>query len=79
LEEREDDVSVFRFTWQEAGGPLVSKPLKKGFGSQLIERVLAADFGGKVEVAYEPTGVICRFTAPMENINQALHGTQKGG
>ncbi|MCD6071597.1 MAG: hypothetical protein K0S42_2113 [Microvirga sp.] len=79
LEEREDDVSVFRFTWQEAGGPLVSKPLKKGFGSQLIERVLAADFGGKVEVAYEPTGVICRFTAPMENINQALPGTQKGG
>jgi two-component sensor histidine kinase len=79
LEEREDDVSVFRFTWQEAGGPLVSKPLKKGFGSQLIERVLAADFGGKVEVAYEPTGVICRFTAPMENINQALPGIQKGG
>ncbi len=77
--EREDGGSVFCFTWQEADGPLVGKPLKKSFGSQLIERVLAADFGGKVKVAYEPKGVICQFTAPMENISQALPTIQKGG
>lgn len=71
-EECEGRAPVFSFAWRETGGPLVAKPSKKGFGSQLIERVLAADFGGKVEVAYEANGVICRFTAPMENIHPAV-------
>jgi hypothetical protein len=41
--------------------------------------VLAADFGGKVEVAYEPTGAICRFTAPMNSLNQAAPAISNDG
>jgi two-component sensor histidine kinase len=66
-ESLEQDMPAFRFLWQEIGGPAVEKPSKRGFGSQLIERVLTADFG-KVEVSYEPTGLICRLTAPMDQI-----------
>jgi two-component sensor histidine kinase len=36
----------FRFTWTEAGGPKVQEPTRKGFGSRMIERVLASYFRG---------------------------------
>jgi two-component sensor histidine kinase len=58
----------FVFVWRESGGPPVSKPSGTGFGSRLISRVLEDDFGGAVEVSYEPTGLVCRLTAPLENL-----------
>jgi len=51
------------WTWQESGGPLVSKPIRQGFGSQLISRVLAADFKGAVTVDYLATGLKVTLTA----------------
>jgi two-component sensor histidine kinase len=58
----------FVFVWQEFGGPPASKPASVGFGSRLISRVLQDDFGGSVEVSYGSTGLICRLTAPLENL-----------
>jgi two-component sensor histidine kinase len=63
-----DSLPNFVFTWQEFGGPSVSKPASAGFGSRLISRVLEDDFGGTVEVLYVPTGLICRLTAPIKNL-----------
>lgn len=51
--------------WTESGGPPVTKPTHKGFGSRMIERALAAELRGTVEVAYESSGVICTIDAPM--------------
>ncbi|MCE4222830.1 sensor histidine kinase [Methylobacterium sp. C25] len=53
------------FTWQEQDGPPVVKPTRRGFGSRLIERSLARDLDGTVEIAFEPTGVVCRIEAPL--------------
>jgi two-component sensor histidine kinase len=58
----------FAFAWQESGGPPVSEPSTVGFGSRLISRALREDFKGSVEVSYESTGLICRLTAPLENL-----------
>ncbi len=66
------DTPVFDFMWRERDGPRVMKPVKKGFGSELIEGGLAWDFGGRVEVGYEPDGFICRLTAPLENLGGPL-------
>jgi two-component sensor histidine kinase len=55
----------FEFVWAEHGGPPVTKPEKSGFGSRLIRRVLATDFGGTVELNYEPAGFVCRLSAPL--------------
>jgi two-component sensor histidine kinase len=52
-------------TWAEAGGPPVSPPRRRGFGSRLIERSLAQDLDGHVEIAFAPTGVICTVDAPV--------------
>jgi PAS domain S-box-containing protein len=52
-------------TWTESNGPPVVKPMRKGFGSRLIERALAQELGGKVSVAYDPSGVVCIIDAPV--------------
>jgi len=60
----------FRFNWTESGGPRVTEPNKKGFGSRLIERVLANDFGGEVKTHYRPDGVVCELVACRNNCAQ---------
>jgi two-component sensor histidine kinase len=51
--------------WTEAGGPPVIPPRRRGFGSRLIERSLANDLDGQVEIAFAPTGVVCTVDAPV--------------
>jgi PAS domain S-box-containing protein len=58
----------FRFIWQESGGPPVEEPTRKGFGSRLITRVLAADFQGKVSIDYAPGGVVCVLASPINTV-----------
>ena len=49
----------FTFSWTETGGPPVAPPVRTGFGSRLITKVLAADFDGTVRIEYSPQGVRC--------------------
>ena len=51
--------------WSESGGPSVTPPTRRGFGSRLIERSLARELAGKVELLYEPDGVVCTIEAPV--------------
>ena len=45
--------------WEEREGPPVGPPLRRGFGSRLIERSLSAELGGKAAIEFAPTGVVC--------------------
>lgn len=58
-----NDNDGFRFSWSESGGPSVAEPgpEKKGFGSRLIERMLANDFGGTVTTTYRGDGILCEL------------------
>ncbi|MFC4172983.1 sensor histidine kinase [Microvirga sp. GCM10011540] len=60
-----DDVPHLILRWQERGGPFVSPPRQKGFGSRLIERSLALELAGEVKISYDPAGVICEVSAPL--------------
>jgi PAS domain S-box-containing protein len=54
--EREDGIGVFSLFWKETGGPLVSKPTKKGFGTVILldsVRHLARS----VAMNFEPAGL----------------------
>ncbi|WP_114947227.1 PAS domain-containing sensor histidine kinase [Microvirga calopogonii] len=51
--------------WEEQGGPPVSIPTRRGFGTRLIERSLATDVGGDVQLTYDPTGVVCVMDIPL--------------
>jgi PAS domain S-box-containing protein len=50
--------------WQEKDGPPVTPPTRKGFGSQVIERGLAHELGGKVQLDYPVEGLICMIDIP---------------
>jgi PAS domain S-box-containing protein len=58
-----------KLTWREQGGPPVTPPLHRGFGSRLIERGLAAEVGGKVSMRYEPDGLICEIDADLGRVS----------
>ena len=52
--------------WSEHDGPTVTPPKRQGFGSRLITRGMAGDVGGHVTLSYEPAGVVCTITGPVE-------------
>ncbi len=54
-----------RMTWEEAEGPKVSVPTKRGFGTRLIERSLAQELNGSVGIDFAPAGVVCTVNAPL--------------
>jgi len=59
-----DDATSLVWRWRETGGPPVKPPTRRGFGSFLIERVFAADFGGSVRIDHHPDGVECVLSVP---------------
>ncbi|MFD0936835.1 PAS domain-containing protein [Methylobacterium trifolii] len=54
--------------WSETGGPAVAPPTRTGFGSRLIGRGLAGNFGGEVDLSYPVTGAICTIGAPLKGL-----------
>jgi PAS domain S-box-containing protein len=50
--------------WSEEGGPQVTPPSKKGFGSRVIERGLAFELGGITTLDFCPDGVVCTIDIP---------------
>ncbi|WP_378970757.1 PAS domain-containing protein [Methylobacterium komagatae] len=53
-------VARFKLAWREHGGPQVSEPTRRGFGSTLIDRSLRSYFGGTAATEFHPEGL--RFT-----------------
>jgi two-component sensor histidine kinase len=56
LEER-DGAARLLFNWTESGGPSVGRPIHRGFGSQLLEKMLARQFDASVRQTWDPTGL----------------------
>ena len=68
--ETDGDTLLFTMTWREEGGPPVSPPGKKGAGTRLIKAGLAGTVESKVEIEFEPGGVVCRVTAELESFER---------
>ena len=58
----------FEWVWRESGGAAIEKPTHLGFGERVIRDMLAHETGGKSEISYEPSGLVCRLTVPIENL-----------
>ncbi len=54
--------------WVESGGPPVVSPGRMGFGRVLLERSLAYDVDGDVNLDFRPEGVICTAMIPFDHI-----------
>ena len=51
--------------WREIGGPAVSAPERRGFGSRLIERNVRHDLAGTVERHYSSDGFTAEISIPL--------------
>lgn len=51
--------------WREADGPPVDAPSRRGFGHELIEKIVAHELGNAVDLRFEPGGVECRLRVPV--------------
>lgn len=50
--------------WLEKDGPPVAPPIRKGFGSRVIERGLANELEGAVHLDYRKEGLVCTMDIP---------------
>jgi PAS domain S-box-containing protein len=55
-----------RIDWVEEGGPPVTVPQQRGFGSRLIEGSIAAELGGKARLIFAPEGLRCEIVFPLD-------------
>lgn len=53
----------FELFWTETGGPPVSQPTHKGFGSTLLNQVTGRELNGEAEVEYRRAGLRARLRA----------------
>jgi len=51
--------------WREEGGPTVTEPTKRGFGLEMIERVVAGELGASAVTTYAPEGISWSFEMPV--------------
>ncbi len=61
-----------QLVWREHGGPPVSPPKRRGFGSLLLERSLAHDLDGSVSMEFRPEGLVCSIDAPLPKAKEAF-------
>jgi PAS domain S-box-containing protein len=63
---------LLEIDWQEQGGPPVTVPRRRGFGTRLIERCIEQDLAGQASLHFDPAGVRCRIVIPLSH--QIRHG-----
>jgi two-component sensor histidine kinase len=54
-----DPQPIIRIDWQESGGPRVEAPARAGYGSSVIQDLLAFELGGRVDLVFAEDGVRC--------------------
>ena len=64
------------FDWREKGGPSVTPPERKGFGSELLERTIAFELKGRTTLAFDPAGFSCTISVPMTR--RVVHASVAG-
>lgn len=68
---RRDNAGDLVVDWTEQGGPAVSAPTRRGFGTTIIDRSVPYDLGGTASITYAPEGVRARFCIPARHVSEA--------
>jgi PAS domain S-box-containing protein len=65
--------AALKMRWRELGGPAVTEPTRRGFGTFIIEQSLRG-LDGEANIRFEPAGVVCDMRLP---IRKAKHPTRE--
>jgi two-component sensor histidine kinase len=58
---------LLNLDWLENGGPRVKQPTRRGFGTTLLEKVVAVQCQAKVDLNYHPEGLRFAMALPLRN------------
>ena len=72
-----DDPKEVLLQWRERDGPVVEAPSRKGFGTMLIEKVLAYEAEGEAALEFLPAGVAFKFRLPLSANVQLSQGAAR--
>ncbi len=61
----DDEGRRLQVNWREFGGPRVGGPQRAGVGQYLMKTVLARQFRGDIDIAFDPSGVRATITAEI--------------
>ena len=64
-EDSGSDSEKLHLRWEERGGPAVSTPQRRGFGSDLIEGGVRFETDGACQIRFDPDGVVCDIETPL--------------
>ena len=65
---KEEDDPRFMFRWQEQDGPPVLQPTRRGFGSSVLEKVMAEYFDCPPRMEFAPSGFSYEMIGPLRAI-----------
>jgi PAS domain S-box-containing protein len=63
----ETDGDTLSMSWTERGGPPVSLPEQRGFGTVVLQEMINHSLDGRVELDYAPAGLSWRLTCAAAN------------
>lgn len=74
IQPRDGEIDRVDLVWRELGGPPVSPPKRRGFGSRLIVGGLAHQLDGEVRLEFDAAGVVCEigFEQPRQPVTEML-------
>lgn len=64
----QDDLA--KVEWVESGGPVVAQERKRGFGLDLIEKIVAHELKNPVKIDFDPDGVRCTLLVPVRQLSE---------
>lgn len=59
------DADGLHLVWDEAGGPPVTAPTRRGFGTRSVIGSIESQLGGKAEFDWASSGLKCRLHVPL--------------
>jgi two-component sensor histidine kinase/CheY-like chemotaxis protein len=63
----DDDRQRLHLTWSEKGGPLVTPPERRSFGTRMMES-LGQQLNGQVRLSYAPSGFVYTLDVPLGSL-----------
>ncbi|WP_375291154.1 CHASE domain-containing protein [Qipengyuania sp.] len=74
-----EEKNLARIEWIESGGPEVPARRPRGFGTDLIEKIVAHELRHPVDLSFKPEGVRCTLLVPVRQpVDFALRTTPRG-
>jgi PAS domain S-box-containing protein len=71
LEIKDDKSDQLRIEWREQNGPPVTQPVREGFGTVVMTRLVPTALNATAQIDYNPQGLVWTLVMPLANAASA--------